>query len=210
MQTLFSLTYTPLSDTHHQRHTRAWSCYFKCQCSPFSVFCSALQLRQVYTHTLGWQWQHITGKPIMHFSLYPLLFPPFLWLSLLFYLSSLSVGSDFILLSLSVSLSLSSLSPASKIFLWLESNLLRERRWHRANANSVFLSESCWVCVSNRYENINQETCSKSTGLCRLVFGRNNCTLHPNSWPVKQEEEERKREGAEQGERDKERDQERR
>ncbi len=133
---------------------------------------------------------------------------PLLWLSLLFFVSSLLVGSDFILLSLSVPLSLSSLSLASQIFQWLESNLLRERRWHGANANSVFLSESCWVCVSKRYENIYQETCSKSTGLCRLVFGRNNCTLHPNSRLVKQEEEERKREGAEQGERDKEGDQE--
>ena len=95
----------------------------------------------------------------------------FLWLSLLFFPTSLSVGSYFILLSLSVPLSLSSLVPASKIFQWLESNLLRGRRRHRANANSVFLSESVWGCVSNRYENINQVRHSKKcrAGLCLAV-----------------------------------------
>lgn len=124
----------------------------------------------------------------MHFSHHSALHPPFLWLSLLFFPTSLSVGSYFILLSLSVPLSLSSLVPASKIFQWLESNLLRGRRRHRANANSVFLSESVWGCVSNRYENINQVRRSKKVQ-GRLVFGRNDCTLHPNSWLVKQREE---------------------
>lgn len=46
----------------------------------------------------------------------------------------------------------------------------------------------------------------KVQGLCRLVFGRNNCTLHPNSRLVKREEGEERGRGAEQGERDKNKD----
>lgn len=47
----------------------------------------------------------------------------------------------------------------------------------------------------------------KVHGLCRLVFGRNNCTLHPNSRLVKQEEGGKKEgQGRVGGEWDKERD----
>lgn len=69
------------------------------------------------------------------------------FVSIFFFLSGLWAGTNFSSLSLSVSLSFSSFSSASEIFFWFASNLLWEWRRHRANANSLFLSESRWVCV---------------------------------------------------------------
>lgn len=91
----------------------------------------------MYSNALGWQWQHITVNTIMHLShLFPL-FP-----------SSSSCLDSQLALTLAHCLYLSLyhflLSPLPARS---SSNLLWEWRRHRANANSLFLSESRWVCV---------------------------------------------------------------
>lgn len=88
------------------------------------------------------------------------------WLCLLFILHSLLAVTLSYSLYLSLHHCLLSLLPAR---FSSDRSLAYWGKQHRANDNSQFLSESCWVRVSKRYEDTNQEMHNKSRGVFLIL-----------------------------------------